>query len=137
MTEKEIYIEIAERFIQCCADQITNSIDYQETIGFKAYHAFESIGGAFNSHLGRTVPGKHNAKINSFVNNYRHNAFSTINPLTIAKMAIALNSMRNKYLYPYPTPIGLKAPKDQITLAQARQLTSRINGIIRHLVSAM
>ena len=137
MTEKEIYIEIAQRFIQCCSDQISNNINFQETIGFKSYHAFESIGGAFNSHLGFSVPWKHETKIKSFVGNYRRNAFSTINPLTIAKMAIALNSMRNKYLYPDSTPVGLKAPKDQITLPQAKQLTSQVNGIIRRMVEAM
>lgn len=137
MTEKEIYIDIAQRYIQSCAAQIANNIDFQETIGFKTYHAFESIAGAFNSHLGRPVPLKHEKKLNAFVDNYRHNAFASVTPVTIAKLAIALNSMRNKYLYPDQTPVGLKAPKDQLSIAQARQLTKQINGIIIRLVAAM
>ncbi len=137
MTEKEIYIEIAQRFIESCREQLANNINLQETIGFKAYHAFESIAGAFNSHLGQPVPMKHERKLNSFVDNYRHNAFAGVTPLAIAKLAIVLNSMRNKFLYPDPTPIGLKAPKDQLTLAQTRQLTTQVNGIINRLVGAM
>lgn len=137
MTEKEIYIEIAKRFIQSCRDQLANNINFQETIGFKTYHAFECIAGAVNSHLGQAVPMKHEKKLNSFVQNYRHKPFAGVTPSTIAALAITLNSMRNKYLYPDPTPTGLKAPKDQLTIAQARQLTTQVYGVINRLLSAM
>ena len=137
MTEKEIYIEIAQRFIQSCEDQLNNNINFQETIGFKTYHAFESIAGAYNCHLGQRVSLVHEKKLNSFVHNYKHNAFAALSPTTIATLAITLNSMRNKYLYPESTPSGLKSPKDQLTIAQARQLTRQVNGIINRLVAAM
>jgi hypothetical protein len=137
MTEKEIYIEIAQRFIQSCTEQIVNNINFQETIGFKTYHAFESIAGAFNSHNGHRIPWKHEKKLNSFVDQYRRNSIARVTPLTIAQIAIVLNSMRNKYLYPEPSPMGLKAPKDQLTIAQAKQLTAKVNGIINRLVEAM
>ena len=137
MTEKEIYIEIAQRFIQSCRDQLANNINFQETIGFNTYHAFECIAGALISHLGHPVPKKHERKLNSFVANYSHNPFAGVTPRQIAELAAILNSMRNKYLYPYPTPIGWKAPKDQLTITEARQLTSRVNGIINRLVGAM
>lgn len=137
MTEKEIYIEISQRFIQSCLDQIANNINFQETIGFKTYHAFESIAGAYNSHLGQRVSLVHEKKINSFVHNYKHNAFANVSPVRIATLAIILNSMRNKYLYPESTPAGLKSPKEQLTMAQARQLTNSVNGIISRLIASM
>src|SRR5690606_15672624 len=123
MTEKEIYIEIAERFIQSCQGHLDNGLNIQEVIGFKTYHAFESIGGAVNCHLGFNVPRVHEKKLTSFVTNYRNNTFASVNPATLATLAILLNSMRNKYLYPEKIPTGHKSPKDQISLTQARQLT--------------
>lgn len=137
MTEKEIYIEIAERFIYSCAENLDKAIDIQEFIGFGTYHAFESIGGAFNTHIGQPVPKGHEKKINTFVLNYRRQTISRIPPERIASLAIILNAMRNKFLYPEDTPLGFKAPKQQISLANARDVTSRVNGIIRALKAAM
>lgn len=137
MTEKEIYIEIAERFILSCQDHLGRGVNILEVVGFKNYHAFESIGGAVNCHLGSTVPRAHARKLTSFVTNYQRNSFASVNPATIATLAIVLNSMRNKYLYPEKTPAGHKSPKEQITLTQARQLTSQINGLIQRLKREM
>jgi hypothetical protein len=137
MTEKEIYIEIAQRFIESCNAQLANGINFQETVGFKSYHAFESIAGAFNSHLGQQVPLKHEKKLTTFVQSYKYNAIASVSPQTIAILAITLNSLRNKFLYPEKTTISLKTPKEQMTLAQVTQLTKQINGIIKRLVAAM
>lgn len=137
MTEKEIYIEIAQRYIQCCQQQLTHNINYQESIGFNTYHAFESIAGAVNCHLGHPILGSHAKKLNSLIINYRNNRFASINPKTLATLAIVLSSMRNKFLYPHKSLVGMIAPSEQISITQARQLTSQINGIITRLVSAM
>jgi hypothetical protein len=133
MTEKEIYIEIAKRFILNCNESLTKGIDIQEAIGFNLYHAFESIGGAVNCHLGHRVPLAHQRKIDTFAFNYRRNTISRIRPQTIGTLAITLSNLRNKFLYPETTPNGLVCPKDQLSMANIRQLTSQINGIINQL----
>jgi len=137
MTEKEIYIEIAERFIYSCTESIVHTIDIQEIIGFSVYHAFESIGGAFNLHVGQSVPLKHEKKINTFVLNYRRHTISRVRPEKIAALAITLNAMRNKFLYPEDTPLGFIAPKQQMSFANARDLTRQVNGVIKLLVANM
>ena len=98
MREDEAYLEIAERFIDSCDGHISNAINIQEVIGFKTYHAFESLGGAFNSHYGHNVPRGHAKKINAFVTNSRHNP--QVNNHNVAFVAMLVASMRNKYLYP-------------------------------------
>lgn len=137
MTEKEIYIEIAERFIHSCKENLDKRINIQEAIGFNAYHAFESIGGAYNAHIGERVPMAHNKKIDSFAFNYRRNPIARVDPSRIAYLAIILTNLRNKLLYPDATPAGLVAPKDQLSLSNIKTLTSQINGVIRLLTASM
>lgn len=137
MTEKEIYIEIAQRFILNCVNSLANGVHIQEAIGFNIYHAFESVGGAVNCHLNQRVPMAHQRKIDTFAFNYRRHAFARVRPETIAALAITLSNLRNKFLYPETTPHGFVAPKNQLTLANARQLTTQVNGIIRQLTAEM
>lgn len=131
MNEDEAYLEIAERFIESANQHLLNNINIQEVIGFKTYHAFESIGGAFNSHLGHTVPRGHARKLNLFVQNARSNRL--VDSRAIATIAMTLNSMRNKYLYPEGNGSGYITPQNQISLTDARNLFRRINGLIRQI----
>lgn len=131
MNEDEAYLDVAKRFIDSCEQHINNGINYQEVLGFKSYHAFESIAGAYNSHYGNHVPLNHARKLNSFVTNCRHD--HQVNGIVIATIAMTLYSMRNKYLYPEPSGTSFKTPKEQVSLTNVRDLTRRIHGIIRQI----
>lgn len=131
MNEDEAYLEIAERFIDSCDSHINNAINIQEVVGFKAYHAFESLGGAFNSHYGHNVPKGHEKKINAFVANSRHNP--QIKNHNVALVAMLVTSMRNKYLYPELVGNTYKNPKDQISMTDARIMVSRVKGILKQV----
>ena len=131
MNEDEAYLDIAQRFLHSCEQHIHNAINIQEVIGFKSYHVFESIAGAFNSHFGNYVPRGHIRKLNVFVANSRHSR--SVNSFAIATLAITLSSMRNKYLYPERTGTTFIRPQDQISLSDARDLVRRIRGIVRQI----
>lgn len=129
MKEDEAYLEIATRYIQSCDGHMAHGINIQEVIGFKAYHAFESLGGAFNSHYGHNVPKGHVTKINTFVTNSRHSM--QLKSHNVAVVAMLLTSMRNKYLYPESIGGTFKNPKDQISLTDAKKMVSRVRGIMK------
>ncbi|MCG8041765.1 MAG: hypothetical protein JAZ15_14600 [Candidatus Thiodiazotropha endolucinida] len=131
MKEDEAYLDVARRFQESCEQHIAHNIDLQEVIGFKSYHAFESIGGAYISHHGRRVPKRHISKLNEFIAIARHDI--NVNDHAIAALAMLLNSMRNKYLYPEKTGTDYKRPQDQISLTDARSTVRRIKGIIRQV----
>ncbi|MDV3539407.1 hypothetical protein CMU94_09710 [Elizabethkingia anophelis] len=131
MKEDEAYLEIAKRFIESCDKHILNNIDIQEVIGFKTYHAFESLGGAFNSHYGHTVSRDHTKKINAFVTNSRRNTL--VSGHNIAIIAMLVSSMRNKYLYPEPIGASFKNPKNQISLTDAKLMVKKVKGILKQV----
>lgn len=131
MREDEAYLEIAERFIDSCDGHVSNGINIQEVIGFKTYHAFESLGGAFNSHYMHAVPKSHAKKINTFVTNSRHNG--QVNGHNVAVVAMLVASMRNKYLYPQLIGGTYKNPKDQLSLTDAKTMISKVKGILRQV----
>jgi len=131
MREDEAYLEIAQRFIDSCDKHINNGINIQEVVGFKTYHAFESLGGAFNSHYSHNVPMGHAKKINAFVNNSKNN--HQVNNHNVAVIAMLLSSMRNKYLYPEQIGGTYKNPKDQVSMTDARTMVSRVKGILRQV----
>jgi hypothetical protein len=131
MREDEAYLEIAERFIDSCDGHVNYAINIQEVIRFKTYHAFESLGGAFNSHYGHAVPRGHAKKINAFVTNSRHNA--QVNGHNVAIVAMLVASMRNKYLYPELVSGTYKNPKDQLSMTDARTMITRVKGILRQV----
>lgn len=131
MREDEAYLEIAQRYLESCERHIQIGINLQEVIGFKTYHAFESLGGAFNSHFGHVVPRSHNRKINAFVANSRFNRH--VNDYNIAIVAMLLTSMRNKFLYPEINGGSVKNPKDQISLTDVHRMVTRVRGICRQI----
>lgn len=128
-------MSISNRYIESVELLIDNDCEIQEVIGFKAYHIFESLGGAFVAYLNEPIPLGHEKKINAFVANYKRVKLGRTNHQAIAKMAILLNSLRNKMLYPevilpHPTaPKTVLEPKDQIPLKDATELFKRIKGI--------
>lgn len=131
MNEDEAYLEVAQRFIDSCEQHLAHGINYQEVIGFKSYHAFESIAGAYNSHYGHNVPMSHARKLNSFVTNCNHDP--QVNRIAIATIAMTINSMRNKYLYPEQNGGTFRTPQNQLSLTNARGMVRRIHGIIRQI----
>lgn len=131
MNEDEAYLDVARRFLESCEQHINSAINIQEVIGFKSYHVFESIAGAFNSHYGHNVPKGHTKKLNMFVANSRHN--HNVNSVAIATLAMTLNSMRNKYLYPEKIGTRYRRPREQISLTNAKILVRRIRGIVRQI----
>jgi hypothetical protein len=135
MNEDEAYLEIAERFIASCDGHINNFVNIQEVIGFKAYHAFESLGGAFNSHYGHNVPRGHASKINAFVTNSRNN--QQVKGHNVAIVAMLVSSMRHKFLYPELVNATYRNPKDQLSLTDAKTMVSRVKGILRQVKNAL
>ena len=139
----EAYLNIAHRYIESTEILIENESNIQEVIGFKTYHIFESLGGAFIAYVKQPIPIGHEKKINAFVANYKTKKIAKISPKVIAKLAITLNSLRNKMLYPeyippLPSiPIGLLEPEQQITLADAKQLFKQVKGITTAISEAI
>ena len=131
MREDEAYLRVAQRYLESCEQHIAHNINIQEVIGFKAYHSFESIGGALCSHYGNRVPRSHVRKLNAFV--ATANNSPNINYRIIAILAMTLSSMRNKYLYPENTGTTFDLPENQISISHARKLVKRIRGIIRQI----
>jgi len=131
MRKDEAYLRIAQRYLESCEMHIQHNINIQEVIGFKAYHSFESIGGAFCSHFGHNVPRSHDRKLNAFVATSNHNP--QVNFRAIATLAMTLSSMRNKYLYPDDLGSTYEVPENQISMTHAANLVRRIRGIIRQI----
>lgn len=131
MREDEAYLDVAIRYLSSCDQHIAGGVGLQEVIGFNGYHAFESIGGAFNAHLGYSVPRSHVRKLNAFVSAARNSHL--VDARAVAALAMILSSTRNLYLYPEKTPLGYKPPKDQISISDAKRLVSRVKGIVRKI----
>ena len=131
MNEDEAYLSVAQRFLTSCEIHIQHQTNLQEVIGFESYHAFESIGGAYNAHYGHQVPRSHVGKLNAFVANSRHHG--GVNARVIAALAMTLHSMRNRYLYPEQMGAEYRAPEEQISLTDVRRTVRRVRGIIREI----
>ena len=131
MKEDEAYLNISKRYLESCEKHISNRVNLQEIIGFKSYHAFESIAGAFNSHFRHTVPKSHVRKLNSFVANARHNRY--VNSRAIATLAMTLNGVRNLCLYPEKDGGNYKLPMNRLSMKDAKELVRRVKGIVNKI----
>lgn len=129
MNEDEAYLDVAIRFLESCNHHIVNETNLQEVIGFECYHAFESIGGAFNSHYHHVVPRAHARKINAFVANSNHNRH--VDGYMISAIAMILNAMRNKYLYPEQIGATYIRPQDQISITDSKRLVRKVSRIVQ------
>ena len=134
MTEKEIYIELADRFVIAAKN---NELSIHEAAGFECYHAYESLAGAFNSHLGNQVSRSHGKKLQNFAVNYYMNKTSSVNPYTVAGLVIKLNNLRNIFLYPENNGIDFNAPKNQMSSNDVHKLISQVSSIISKIVSSI
>lgn len=131
MNEDEAYLNIAKRYLESCEQHITNKVKLQEVIGFKSYHAFESIAGAFNSHFGHKIPRSHIRKLNAFVANARHNPH--VNSYAIATLAMVFNGVRNQYLYPDNNGVIYNVPMQKLSMTNAKVLVRRVKGIVNRI----
>lgn len=125
MTDAKQYQGIADRY-QTSANA-SNKIAH-EVSAFAAYHAFESIGAAWLRHIGRKVPTSHRSKLREFSVRSKPLAMC----LSIAQMAIFLEGIRNKLLYPFLTSNGIyEVPQKALTHTESKKLVRRVGGIVR------
>lgn len=122
------YIEIAERYL-ISADSSLNS-GIHESATFQAYHAFESTGGALAVSAGRYYPMPHTRKLNVFTVASNGRPYA----IAVAQLAIQLNALRNRCLYPEETPDGVVIrPRNRLTQSQAVRIWSRVKGIFNRV----
>lgn len=125
MTDANQYQDIADRY-QTSANALNKIV--HEVSAFAAYHAFESIGAAWLRHIGRKVPTSHQSKLREFSVRSKPLKMS----LSIAQMAIFLEGIRNKLLYPFLTSSGIyEVPQKALTQAESKKLVCRVGGIVR------
>jgi hypothetical protein len=131
LPQPELYRRISERYSR--ASDLTVS-QVPEASGFAAYHAFESIGGAWIRHNGRNVPLRHTAKLNQFVILSHGRNFKR----GVTVLAIILSSLRNNMLYPRPDGIGgYELPETLLSSRDAEDLLRRVAGVIRRVSSQL
>lgn len=124
MSEQEIYVSIAERFLE--GGNAANGHAH-ELSGFACYHAFESVGGALVTNEGRHYPRIHHAKLNAFVACCHGKRFR----FAVAALAIKLNALRNSFLYPTLNGSSWSHPMKLMTPNQVKDLHRRVSGIVR------
>jgi hypothetical protein len=140
MRAKDVYIEIAQRYIASAKQLVSDENVTQEVIGFLTYHALESIGSAVIVHFKSSIPVNHETKLNMFLSLCKKHLAKSVNihlvATTIAKM---VNSdYRSRFLYPeYQNTKIHKAPKEQITTAEVRLLIQDVDRIINQIVNAI
>lgn len=125
MPDPEQYKGIAHRY-QVAANEIDSTV--HEASAFAAYHAFESIGAAWLRNIGRTVPHSHRSKLREFgVRSKRSRAHRSI-----GSMAVKLEALRNKLLYPTLRSDGtFEEPQQVLTPTDSEKLVRRVGGIVR------
>jgi len=120
------YLDIVERSL--VAAQATQDRGLSEKTCFLTYHAFESLGGAWAASAKVRYPQSHSKKLNTFMSLTRARPYGR----TVAYLAIALGSLRNRSLYPQTEPGGaVVAPKDNISPTVAVTLLKRTGGLAR------
>ena len=127
MRLQNAYMEIASRSLETA--EVLADTGYQEAVTFYAYHAFESLGGVLCSSYGEHYPSGHTGKINAFVAVARRCRIG----VSVARVAIRIDSMRNRCLYPTEIiPVqSYETPSQAISLTDARDILRRVKGIYR------
>jgi len=127
MDLKSSYLVIVDRSIKGADSDIQSSL--HEHAAFHAYHAFESLGGAFCASVNASYPrGSHKKKLNKFVKEARRyrNSFH----YEIARLAIILASTRNETLYPRESlSQSYISPRDSIDIISAARLVKSVKGV--------
>lgn len=127
MPRPEQYRRISHRYA-LAADRTMP--DIPEASGFCAYHAFESIGGAWIRHCGQQVPVPHVDKLRRFVTLSRGQSFEH----EAGGLEILLKSLRNQLLYPIADGSGGYAlPETKLSARDAADLLRRVRRLIRQV----
>jgi len=123
---KDAYLEIADRSLDVA--KLCSEAGINESCVFHAYHAFESVGGAFIEHIGQHYPEGHKARVNMFTSEARR-----INSeRCVGAVAMALTAYRNQMLYPKKNADGtITVPKNVISKHDAFRLRARAAHIVR------
>jgi hypothetical protein len=139
MSAKEIYREIAQRYIDSSAKElVAANSEIQEAIGFLVYHALESIACAVIVHFKSSIPLNHETKLNMFLRFSKRHFSESVNLKTFATVISRINNYgyREKFLYPeFQSDDTYKAPQEQITIIQARLLIQDVDRIINQIIN--
>jgi len=129
------YEELARRYLDAAEALLGSKAD--ETAGFLAYHAYESIASAWISHCDKPVPTSHPKKLNAFL------SLANRNPLNQARGVFVVNKifegLRDSFLYPIEDLSNRGTyflPKDRMNTSQVGDLVERAKGII-NLISPL
>jgi hypothetical protein len=127
------YLRVAERSLDAGAHSVDGG--FQEKAAFLAYHAFESVGGAFCEARGvRYHPASHPGKLTRFIQSARQERFAR----AAATLASQVGSLRNRVLYPRAIGNGrVELPESVITAVQARRLLGRIRSLRKEVSEAI
>lgn len=130
MNLEDAYLQIADRSLRTSEASLAASIP--ESAAFHAYHAFESVGGAFCSSFGEDYPTSHQRKVNQFVAVANRSTMRHRIGHNVAYVAILVGSIRNNCLYPIEvTDSDYQTPSDLIDNVDAQDLLRRVGGIVR------
>ncbi len=130
MNAPDAFMEVAERSADAAVVANTNS--FPEVGAFLAYHCFESIGGAWCTHLGRTTVQfgklKHVDKLTAFVKEAKGYAFER----QASALAIKVGSQRNDFLYPKSDGAGGHVtPKAVRKSSEVVKIIAEVRGLFR------
>jgi len=104
-------------------------VGIHEKATFLVYHAFESTGCALASHYGLKVGIgiSHRDKLDKFKESTQISKNTDL-VNGFLKVAVDLESLRNKVLYPKINRYGhiIKMPEEQVTLAQVKNLKNKV-----------
>ena len=121
---RDAYLVVCDRSL--AAAKASSDAAIHENTCFLSYHAFESLGGAMAASRAAAYSKSHQKKITQFVQLSK----TTPHRYAVAKLAIALASLRNLSLYPLEQPDGsARVPSDAISSTAARQLMKRVQGL--------
>ncbi len=128
MELKHAYVDISRRAL--LAADLMLKAGLPEAVGFYAYHAFESIGGALCASVGEDYPMGHDSKIHQFVAvAMRKWLYKRVTD--VSEVAQSLTHLRNKLLYPRLMGDEIILPSEVISQKEAETLLKRVKGICK------
>lgn len=138
MTEKEVYKELAQRYIHSAKQQIAHGFNIEEVIAFIGYHAFECLCSAVIVHFNYQSPKNHEKKLNVFLKLCKKHLGNSINLRAISLTVLRLDGVRNKFLYPESQAGNMfKSPKEQFTITEVKLLIRDVDKIINQIINVI
>ena len=132
MSEKEIYFDLAVRYLKASKEEFLKEDTKIEVSAFCVYHAYENIACATISHFNRVVPTRtHAKKLRTFYAVIKNDKnFKTLRT-TINALNYQFLNMRNQALYPQTTDEqNFDHPKVFFAKDKIKELQKRVEGII-------